>query len=105
VYVLTPGEGGGEPCIITSTGAIDLIADDPDVWVSDVRRYGFFSLDRDESAELDACDRRIAEMMEAEDHRDPVDALVRAIKERGLESGRIGIDEIGILPDCWDRLA
>jgi Xaa-Pro aminopeptidase len=30
--------------------------------------------------------------------------LVRAIKGRGLEQARIGVDEIGILPQAWDKL-
>src|SRR5712692_10376349 len=54
-YVLTPMPEHGEPCVIASTGLLDLAADrvaELDTWVSDIRRYGFFAVERDAEAFL-----------------------------------------------------
>jgi len=103
-YVLTPAEGKGDPAVIASTGLIDLAAD-PDVWVEDILRFGKFAIERTPGASLDPHDRRIEELMAQADAGDAVGALVKAIKARGLEKARIGVDEIGILPQYWDELA
>lgn len=103
-YVLVPSEKIGEPAVIASTGLIDLAADG-EVWVKDIRRYGGFAIERTPDAKLDAQDTRIEELVARPDDGDAVSALVRAVKDRGLERARIGVDEIGILPQAWDKLA
>ncbi|HEU5068214.1 MAG TPA: Xaa-Pro peptidase family protein [Sphingomicrobium sp.] len=102
-YVLVPSENAGEPAVIASTGLIDLAASG-EVWVSDIRRYGGFAIDRTPGANLDTQDARIETLIAQEDGGDAVSTLVRTIKDRGLERARIGIDEIGILPQAWDKL-
>jgi len=103
-YVLTPKPDAGEAAIITSTGIIDL-AFESDVWVKDIYRYGSFFFDRTEGAKLSEQDTKILSLLEGDYDKDPVSALVRAIKDRKLENGRFGVDEIGIIPQNWDRLA
>jgi len=102
-YVLTPVKGHGEACIIASSGAVELIADQ-EVWVSDVRRYGYFAVEKAADARLDARELRIEKLLSVEEDVDAVDSLVKAIKARGLEGGKIGVDEIGIIPAYWDKL-
>ena len=51
-YVLFTGEGH-EPCIIVNSGLLDLVPDQ-EPWVSDIRRYGYFQIDTDKAAQLDA---------------------------------------------------
>jgi Xaa-Pro dipeptidase len=103
-YVLTPAPRYGEQAIVASTGAIDLIADQG-VEVSDVRRYGFFAIEADACADGEEHSRRIAGMLREDDCGDAVRALVAALRDRGLDRGRIGVDEIGILPQYLERLA
>jgi Xaa-Pro aminopeptidase len=106
-YVLVPGQGGGGPCIVASTGLIDLIADrvfDVDVAITDVRRYGLFAVETDASATLDPVEQRLGGMLSGDDYGDAIAALVAAIRERGLERATIGVDDLGILPAYWDRL-
>jgi len=102
-YVLTPREDCGEPAIVASTGALDLIADQG-VRIRDVRRYGHFSVQRDARAGDDACGRRLLELLDREDCGDPVRALIAAIEDRGLATATLGIDEGGILPQHFDAL-
>ena len=103
-YVLTPAPGRGEPVVIASTGLIDLAAD-PEVWVADIRRFGKFVVDRTPDVALDSHDCRIAALLAQDDEGDAISALVAAIRDRGLERARLGVEEIGILPQYWDRLA
>lgn len=103
-YVLTPAEGRGESSVIASTGLIDLAAH-PDVWVNDIRRFGKFIVDRTPDVSLESHDARIESLLAKADDGEAVAALVRAIKDRGLDRARIGVDEIGILPQYWDKLA
>src|ERR1700744_6782915 len=54
-YVLFAGEGH-EPCIVVNSGLLDLVPDQKP-WITDIRRYGYFQLDTDASAQLDDADQ------------------------------------------------
>lgn len=103
-YVLTPAADPSDAAVIADTGMIDLAAD-PEVWVKDVRRFGKFIVDATPGAVLDAQNARMQQLLDHEDLGDPVATLARAIKDRGLQKATIGVDEIGILPEYWDKLA
>lgn len=102
-YAVYPAPGEGAPCIIASTGVLDLVADQPS-WIGDVRRYGFFVVEVDGQAQLDPRDARLKELLALEDDSDAVRALARALEARGFARARIGIDEMGITPAQLDRL-
>lgn len=103
-YVLTPAQGKGEQAVIASTGTLDLLADQ-DVEIEDVRRYGFFAIESDAlCVDHDERDVRVSKLLQREDPGDAVGALVSAIKDRGLDTGTIGVDEIGIIPQYLDKL-
>jgi Xaa-Pro dipeptidase len=101
-YVLHPANGQ-EPCIIANSGILDLVPDQ-DIWVKDIRRYGYFQVDADPSATLDAADKLQQELFATTAHKGSVEALVAAMKEKGVANGRVGIDEMGITPQCMDQL-
>ncbi|MGA2568220.1 MAG: Xaa-Pro peptidase family protein [Pseudolabrys sp.] len=101
-YVLFPKDGE-QPCVIANSGILDLVADQ-DIWVTEIRRYGYFQMDIDASAALDATDRMQKQLFDSRTYKGPVEALVAAIQEKGLTSGKIGLDEMGITPQCMDQL-
>jgi Xaa-Pro aminopeptidase len=101
-YVLQP-KGDIEPCIIANSGILDLVPDQ-DVWVKEIRRYGYFQVDVDPSAELDAADQMQRQLFSSLADKGPVEALVAALKDKGLEKAKIGLDEMGITPQCLDQL-
>lgn len=103
-YVLVPLPANGPSAVIASTGLIDLAAA-PDVWVEDVRRYGNFVVERTPDAALGSWDQRMETLLQGADAGDAVASLVTAIKDRKLENATIGVEEIGILPQYWDKLA
>lgn len=103
-YVLVPLPEHGASAVIASTGLIDLAAS-PDVWVEDVRRYGNFVVDRSPDVTPSTWEQRIETLIGGADAGDAVATLVSAIKDRKLEKATIGVEEIGILPQYWDKLA
>jgi Xaa-Pro dipeptidase len=100
-YVLLPREG--QSCIIANSGILDLIPDQ-DIWIKDIRRYGYFQVDVDAAATLDDAVKLQQELFKSPAYKGSVEALVAAMKEGGLTSGKIGIDEMGITPQCMDEL-
>src|SRR3974377_2428376 len=70
----------------------------------ETRRYGYFQTDIDASAKLDAGEQEQQELFRSKAYKDSVEALVAAIKEKGLQGGMCGIDEMGITPECMDQL-
>jgi len=96
-YVVWPARGRGAPCVVASTGLLDLLADQ-DVWVRDVRRFGSFVVDRDPQARLDPVESRQAELFELPDCGTAGDALLGVLSDLGLARARVAVDETGIAP-------
>jgi Xaa-Pro aminopeptidase len=101
-YVLLPNDSH-QPCIIANSGILDLVPDQ-NPWVTDIRRYGYFQIDVDQSAQLDAADQLQQKLFGSHAYKDSVDALVAAMKEMKLERATVGLDEMGITPQCLDQL-
>jgi Xaa-Pro dipeptidase len=101
-YVLFAGSTENASIIVNS-GLLDLVPDQKP-WITDIRRYGYFQLDTDASARLDDADRLQSQLFSSKAYKDSVDALVSAMKEQGIERGRVGLDEMGITPQCMDQL-
>jgi Xaa-Pro aminopeptidase len=101
-YVLFPSNG--EPCLIANSGILDLVPDQAP-WVTDIRRYGYFQIDEDASVELDAADRLQKQLFGSKAYHGPVETLVEAATEKGLTRAKLGIDEMGITPQCMDQLS
>jgi Xaa-Pro aminopeptidase len=101
-YVVLPAADLAASCIVASTSLLDLLADQ-EVWVKNVRRYGYFQVDR-ANTPLNALDRKQGELYDLPDDKDAIAALVAAIRAGGLAKGRLAIDELGLLPGHWERL-
>lgn len=102
-YVLIPKDGHQNGAIVANSGILDLVADQ-EIWIPDIRRYGFFSINTDPSATLDAADQHQKKLFGSEAYKGPIEALVAAMKERGLTKGKVGIDELGITPQYMEQL-
>jgi Xaa-Pro dipeptidase len=101
-YVLFPKDEQ-QPCLVINSGILDLVPDQRP-WVTEIRRYGYFQIDTDATAKLDDAERLQQQLFGAKAYKDSVEALVAAIKEKGLERATLGIDELGITPQCFDQL-
>jgi Xaa-Pro dipeptidase len=102
-YVLRPRKALGGASVVTSSALLDLVADQ-DI-TADIRRYSYFRADLDETARLSPADVRQNQLFATEAYPGPVEALAAAIRELGLAKSPIGIDEIGITPQCMEQLA
>jgi Xaa-Pro aminopeptidase len=102
-YVLVPAEGLAAACLIAPTSTLDLAADQA-LWVGEIRRYGGFQIDAPDPDALSSTERRLLAILGSEDGGDAVATTVAAIRARGLERARIGVDEVGILPAYFERL-
>jgi Xaa-Pro dipeptidase len=102
IYVLLPASDLNASEVIASTTLLDQIADQ-DVWIRNIRRYGYFQVDRS-NAPLDALDQRQADLYALADDGNALEALVKAITANGLSKSRIAIDEMGLLPGHWEKL-
>jgi Xaa-Pro dipeptidase len=74
-------------------------------WVTDLHLFGFFARsagDEDAMDEIGRAGRAL--MAKAHTHQNAVDGLVAALRERGLESGVIAVDESGLSPDGWKAI-
>src|SRR5262245_26408775 len=58
VYVIIPRAAVADAVLVCATSTLDLVADQ-EIWVKDVRRYGFFQADMAADG-MDALDRRQA---------------------------------------------
>jgi Xaa-Pro dipeptidase len=101
-YVLQPRDDQA-PCIIANSGILDLVPDQ-DPWVKEIRRYGYFEMNVDKTAKLDDADSLQRDLFESVAAKGPVEALVAAVKDKGLARAKIGVDELGITPQCMEQL-
>ncbi|MEO4043352.1 Xaa-Pro peptidase family protein [Hoeflea sp. CAU 1731] len=102
-YVLWPTARRSEASIITTTSTLDLVADQKP-WVSNVRRFGYFVFEGMDRTGLDPLDQAQVDLLMGEEFPGAVEALVEAIREAGLSSGKIAVDEIGMTPQAMARL-
>ncbi|HTJ02051.1 MAG TPA: Xaa-Pro peptidase family protein [Methylovirgula sp.] len=101
-YVLFP-KAAEQACVIANSSILDLVADQA-IWVQEIRRYGYFQMDVDPTAKLDATDQLQRRLFNGEAYKGSVEALVAAIKDKGLAKAKFGLDEMGITPQCMDQL-
>ncbi|KQW61411.1 Xaa-Pro peptidase family protein [Ensifer sp. Root127] len=90
--------------VITSSGTLDLIADQ-NVWAARVARYGEFAVEVGADVENDLTSRRLAEMQSLREHASPVEALAAELEELGLRKARIGLDLSGLSPGYLEQLS
>lgn len=101
-YVLLPASDLANSAIIASTSLLDMLADQP-VWIRSIRRFGYFHVDQVDG-EITAFDQRQLDLYHLADDGDALSSLVAAIMDAGLARGRIGVDELGLMPGHWERL-
>jgi Xaa-Pro dipeptidase len=101
LYALLPVQG--DPAlVITPPFAMNAA----DAWVKDVRIYGDPGFDFSQPVgPLSDTARRFHELMVAPVRDNaPLDALVSALKDRGLAEGRIGVEMEGLAPERQEAL-
>ncbi|MBI5277688.1 MAG: aminopeptidase P family protein [Burkholderiales bacterium] len=102
-FAVLPARDIAAACVLAPTSLLDQLADQEDVWVEDVRRFGFFHMDQAD-VELGPLDRELVRLNALPDRKDGIAALLSAIRDMGLERSSVGIDELGLMPGQWEQL-
>lgn len=105
VYAFQPASDGMGSFVVTGTGLSDQAADQQ-LWVDSVHRYGQFFVEGLDGGSLagDTTSQRWKQLLQQQEHGDPVAALVHALRIAGVDSGSIGIEEEGMSRASLARL-
>ena len=101
-FVVVSASSPSSPAVITSTSTLDLVADQQ--VTARVRRYGAFTVDVDPSMDLDPVSARQLALHNLVCDETAILALVAEIRQAGLTTARIGVDEVGLLPGDLEKL-
>ncbi|WP_219463932.1 M24 family metallopeptidase [Nonomuraea rhizosphaerae] len=106
VYVVLPRDRIAEAVLIAPTNALDLLASTEPTWISDIRRYGAsnFAHSPAPDSPAHAEHARVSTLLALPQQAGPATALAAALRDKGLDEGRIGIDESGMSPACLEEL-
>lgn len=104
VFSLIPRSA--EPALIIPFGEADLVADAGLPLIKDIRFYGKFFVNQPvREVTLTESQKRLDKILkESKPEKDAVDAFVKVIKEKGLETEKLGLDEKGIDHWTWKRV-
>ncbi len=102
-FVILPQDS--EPVLIMPISSLDLCADHPS-WIKDFMCYGTFHVELSkEGAHLSEAEERLNRYIkETKTEEEDIQALVKAVKNRGLEDTKLGVDEKGITHSFWLKL-
>lgn len=95
VYAIVSIDRHMKPILVAPMTDIDLVTD-LEVLSEDVEPYGKYCFSF--ADHLSAKDRKLKELAEKESKKTPLDALVKALKKRGMDTGTIGLDSGNITP-------
>jgi Xaa-Pro aminopeptidase len=85
---------------------LEALVDGDGTWIEDVWTVGAFKRGPAPLASMDAVGRKgFALAQRAHKAETAVDALVQALTERGLDRGRVGLDETGMSAPIWAEIA
>ncbi len=102
VYAILPREKDIEPSIVCSIGEADLVAESR-TWITDLRFYGAFYIYQ-AKALLTNTEKEVIGLMKIKAEKDPIKALLKALKEKGLANKKLGFDELGVSYMVFERI-
>lgn len=93
-----------KPCLIAPLGEMDMTLDSPSMWVEDILPYSTFHMDVGEDP-LTESDQTLLSLRALKDIPPTgIDALIQALKERDLDTGKIGLDDGYISPQVFHQI-
>lgn len=104
VHVFTIFPRDGEPAIVLPQSDLDLYAENPS-WIKDLRSYGVFHIEGPKRGDLSEPEGRLARLTsEVRSEQTPLDGLVKAINEKGLDNKTLAMDEGALTCTTWEEL-
>lgn len=108
IYVVLVASEISNPTIVLPVGeARDLVSDRRAglATVRSMKPYGTYIINRRRGERLDATELETDRMIREKKHAGPLEALVEALNERGLDGARIGLDDEVVPVVGYDALA
>lgn len=103
IAALLPRDGL-EPCLIVPGTELPYLAGTPS-WIEDVRAFGTFYVTEGRSRPLNGLEQRLQRLLARPRATSLVEAIAGVVRDRGLDGGRIGLDEMNVLPKTRAALA
>jgi Xaa-Pro dipeptidase len=104
IYGIVPATDAAPLGLVVPSLEVDSWAEQPGD-IDDLSVYGTLHRYRTGTAPLAADDQRIFDRtMTSPLHAGPIEALVDALKRRGLTESALGLDETGLSPSVWSRV-
>lgn len=95
-----------EPALVALMADADLVADSP-CTVKDIRFYGEFYVTqmKEKPSSLSEAEVKLNSFtLNVKPQEDAIKALIGVIQDRGLDRGKLGLDESGVRPSDWKRI-
>lgn len=109
-FVLLPYDRNVEPAIVAPISGVTPIVLMSPPWISDVRYYGeFYTTTRWAKEPLTNAERKLVKAQESWEktkEADPITCLIKLLDERGITTGKIGVDETNLPPEhpFWQKI-
>jgi Xaa-Pro aminopeptidase len=102
VAALLPRDGL-EPCLIVPGTELPYLAGEPS-WIRDVRAFGRFFVGQGDARPLNELEQRLLDLMSRPRADSLVEAITGAVRDRGLDGGTVGLDEMNVPPQAMELL-
>lgn len=105
-YVILPHDPDVKPVIVISKNALDLFLAS-NSWINDIELWGEFYFYESDNVDYDAMtplEREYAQVIYQKSKPTAMEALSKALQERGLFDARLGVDEKGLSPVQYEKM-
>ncbi|MFQ6125468.1 MAG: M24 family metallopeptidase [Candidatus Heimdallarchaeota archaeon] len=103
VFSIICQENIRKPCLIAPMGEMDMVLDSPTIWVEDIVPYSGFPMIVSEP--LTKSDRKLVQLRSKKNvPSSGIEALVQVLKERDLDTCKLGVDEGYISPQIFQQI-
>lgn len=103
VFVILCQDNVRKPCLIAPMGELDMVLDSPNIWVEDIMPYSKFPMFVSEP--LTESDRQLIQLRSKKNvPASGIDALIQVLKERDLDTCKLGVDEGYISPQVFHQI-
>ena len=102
VAALLPRDGL-QPCLIVPGTELPYLAGEPS-WIQDIRAFGTFFVSQGDERPLNELEQRLLTLMNRPRAGSLVEAIAGAVRDRGLDGGTLGLDEMNVPPRTMEAL-
>lgn len=107
IYVVLPRDQNASPVVTVSKNAVDIFLAS-DSWIDDIKLWGEFFIFESEKIDYEAftsLEKKYTQVIrEMKPEPNALEALAKALQERGLINARLGFDEKNLSPVQYEKI-